>query len=209
MSSLGILGLDICASISYKGKTGTVHAFLQGCSRSEQGEVKRRLEDAQPRGLGEHPLFLPLILAEVKREIIHQEGRDLWELLLRVETHSGQTGAPAYTHDDSFNMLPAAFSDIDFDWITRDVLGVIQRVTYAETHANALLLAAAEMNRSVKAVNKATTRSRKELIAKLGNHITERLELLMHQIKVMQGDAQFLLKRAEAQQTAVSAACLS
>lgn len=205
--SLGIIGLDVCASVSYQPKTGTVIALLQGCCEDEQNEVRAQL--ASLSSLGSHPLLLPLVLVTLRREIIHQEGRELWVRLLDMETRSGQTGAPAirdqlptFENDDPQSSA-ANISDMDFQSLIRGVLGVLQRVTYAETQTNALLLTIEAMSRSVAAVSDATETPRKESITSAGAIISQRLQLLEQQTRVMLGDAKFLEKRAQAQQAAV------
>jgi hypothetical protein len=93
LSSRGILELDICAAISYQPSSGTVNAFLHGCTSDQQTEVKDQLQHISI--LAEHPLLLPIILVEMRMSIIKDLEQRLWNLLLAVETRSGQTGAPA------------------------------------------------------------------------------------------------------------------
>jgi hypothetical protein len=93
LSSRVILELDICAAISYQPGTGTVNAFLHGCTSDQQTEVKERLQYLS--FLAGHPLLLPIILVEMRMNIIKDLEQMLWNLLLTVETRSGQTGAPA------------------------------------------------------------------------------------------------------------------
>jgi len=212
LSSRGILEIDVCVSISYRPSTGTVKAFLQGCTSKQQSEVGSQLREFS--ALSGHPLLVPILLAQLKVCCIEEEEADLWNLLVDVETRSRQTGAPAINsaspYDDLMvgdrvanSIIQQERDDSKFQRITLDVVGIIQRTTYAESHAKALLLSIDEIRKSMEVVRDAAATFKTGHVEKVGEMLSEKLDLLEHKTRVTTGDIGFVEKRAQAQQSAV------
>lgn len=198
LSSRGILELDISASISYQPSTGVVNAFLHGCTSEQQTEVRKQLQYLSV--LTGHPLLLPIILAEMRMNAIKELEQTLWRILLNVETRSGQTGAPA------LNAQEYQQNDGSTDWekLAVDALSVIQIAPSAEDHANALLLSIEEIRKMLDKLDGATQLARGDYIRQSGHMLSEKLQFLFHGTQVAISKIQYIVKRAEAQQSAVS-----
>jgi hypothetical protein len=175
--------------------------------------VQRRLQ--QWAALSDHPLLLPTILVEMKVDRINKEEVELWNLLVRVEGQSKQTGAPAINgtipdlgysnHDDELEKEKTQQERVDseFQQVTLGVVGVIQRTTSLGSHAKALLLSIETIQKSIKIVGDMEPTLDVAHIKKVGGMLSEKLDLLEHRTRVMIGDIEFIEKRAQAQQSAV------
>ncbi|KAF2650926.1 hypothetical protein K491DRAFT_696890 [Lophiostoma macrostomum CBS 122681] len=213
LCSRGIVEIDVCASISYRPSAGTVRCFLQGCNSEQQRRVRDSLR--QWAALTDHPLLLPTILVEMKVDRINDEEIALWNLLVRVEGQSKQTGAPAVngpapysehlknTDELEEEQLQQGRVDSEFQEVTLGVVGVIQRTTSLGSHAKALLLTIEGIQKSIRFVSNVPSTLEADHIKKVGEMLSEKLELLEHRTKVMIGDIEFIEKRAQAQQSAV------
>jgi hypothetical protein len=213
LSSRGIIEIDVCVSISYRPGTGTVRGFLQGCTSQQQAMIKGRLQ--QWSALSNHPLLLPTILVEMKVDRIDEEQTKLWNLLVRVEGQSKQTGAPEVNRpimnfedlkiNDELEVEKAQQMRVDseFRQVTLGVIGVIQRTTSVGSHAKALLLSIGEIQKSMQVVSDMASTSKTAHLKKIGEMLSEKLVLLEHRTQVMTGDIEFIEKRAQAQQSAV------
>lgn len=197
LSSRGILELDISVSISYQPSTGAVNAFLHGCTSEQQTEVGEQLRYLSI--LTGNPLLLPIILAEMKMDAIKELEQKLWGDLLSVETRSGQTGAPALNAWDNQQ------NDGSTDWekLAVDALSVMQIAPLAEDHAQALLVTIEEIKKMLDRLDNATQLGRGDYIRQSGHMLSEKLRFLSHGTQVTMSRIQYIVKRAEAQQSAV------
>jgi hypothetical protein len=223
MASQGILQMDACAIISYNPRKTLVSALLQGCSFMETSKVSGLLRRFQLLAI--HPLLLPYVLASLKYEEMHKQSRDIWELLLLVESTSRQTGAPRVNWTkqaensqgtlnskaqsiDEEQQLPAGtagkYVRNDFDTLTRATVAVLQRTSYAESHALALLTMVGEMQKEIRSMERRSgvTQGRVST-ANAGRTLSGMLELLAQQTNILLSHLAFLHKRGEAQQSAV------
>ena len=210
LTSRGILEIDICVSISYRPRSGTVKAFLQGCSSEQQTKIGVQLQEFAH--LAQHPLLVPILLVELKVCCLEDREAELWNLLVDVETRSKQTGAPAinvpfngFTEEDweEDSKTRQERLDSEIHHVTLDVVGVIQQTTYSESHAKALLLSIEEIRKNIKIVNDMAVPQRMDQISTIGAMFSERLDFLGHRTRVVIGDIEFVEKRAQAQQSAV------
>lgn len=213
LASRGIIEIDVCLSISYRPGNRTVRAFLHGCTSQQQLMIRTRLQRWST--LTEHPLLLPLILVEIKADRIEKEQIDLWNLLVRVEGQSKQTGAPAIKkhiidfagqnsrHEAEAENAQKSRVDSDFKQVTIGVVGVIQRTTGLGSHTRALLLSISEMRKSIQAVSNLASAPEAVHLKKIGEMLSGKLDLLEHRTRVMDSDIEFIEKRAQAQQAAV------
>jgi len=213
LSSRGILEMDASASISYHAGTGAVNIFLHGCKSEQQKEIRDLLQ-ANHYVLAGHPLLLPNTLVAMKLDLIERQENNLWEELVKVETLSKQTNRPAVgssvSYDEPMMKSPLAGTNLSRNNIsdslqrfTIQVLGVLQEVTYIESHAKALLLLIDKIQRSIDAVNKLAESPQREYIANTGAMLSDSLDILAHRTQVLLADIQFIEKRAQAQQSAV------
>lgn len=210
-SSHGVIEMDLCASISYHCTTGAVHNFLHGCNSEQQAQVQAML--AKSSSLARHPLLLPVLLTELKLDLVEQHSVQLWNKLVQAETLSGQTNYPAINntrHPRAHKGVPPdkhksnrSTSHLDFEDVTIEVLGVLQITAYAESHAKSLLLSIEEIQTSIGVVSRKTKTSNAEVITRTGLVLSERLDFLAHRTQVVINNVQFYEKRAQAQQTAV------
>jgi hypothetical protein len=184
LSSRGVINLNVCASISWRPKTGTVAALLQGCTSQQQACIRVQLEQASIFAF--HPLLLPTLLVELKMSYLEEEQVKLWNRLVQVEVRSKQTDVPpipvpvrqsdlaartvapmvapqasGMTTDDvgectreSDNGADQENPESEFNDVTVAVLGVIQLTTYAESHAKALLLVIDGIRGGIDSLNK-------------------------------------------------------
>ncbi|KAK3368427.1 hypothetical protein B0H63DRAFT_76154 [Podospora didyma] len=223
MASLGILKMDARAIISYNPRKALVSALLQGCSFTEATKVSDLLRRFQLLAI--HPLLLPYVLASLKYEEMHRESRHIWELLLLVESKSRQTGAPRvdWTKQaggsqgtlnpkaqsiDEEQQLPAGTvgQDVryDFDTLTRATVAVLQRASYAESHAQALLTMLEGMQKETRSMaRRSGVTLGMEATANAGSILSSMLELLAQQTTILLSHLGFLHKRGESQQSAV------
>jgi hypothetical protein len=167
--------------------------------------------------LAGHPLLLRTVLAEMKLDIIELDESRLWNNLVAVEMWSKQTNAPAVGARWG-SMASNSLADNNSDGnnindglqsITIEVLGVLQVITYTESHAKALLLSIEEMQRSIDAVNDLAKSTADEYIAKTGAIPSENLDLLAHKTRVLINNIHFVEKGAQAQQSAVRTSALA
>jgi hypothetical protein len=164
--------------------------------------------------LTRHPLLLPLLLIEEKLNLIEDQEMQWWNALVNVETLSRQTGAPAVNFleivkweqsgDSEYTNMIGESDGTRLQSITIGVLQVLQLITYAESHARSLLLAVEEIQKSMETLNTITNAPRKVYMEKAGAVLSEKLDLLAHRIRVVISNIQFVEKRAQAQQSAVS-----
>ena len=127
---------------------------------------------------------------------------------------SRQTGAPAVNFleivkweqsgDSEYTNMIGESDGTRLQSITIGVLQVLQLITYAESHARSLLLAVEEIQKSMETLNTNTNAPRKVYMEKAGAVLSEKLDLLAHRIRVVISNIQFVEKRAQAQQSAVS-----
>jgi hypothetical protein len=197
LSSRGILELDICAAISYQPSSGTVNAFLHGCTSDQQTEVRAQLQHLSI--LAGDPLLLPVILVEMRMNTIKGLEQKLWNLLLAVETRSGQTGAPAINAEKYQKINSSA----EWEKIAVDALTVRQIAPSAEDHARALLLTIKEMEKVLDDLNGLAESIREDCIKRSRRMVSEKLRFLSHGAQVVIGRIQYIVKRAEVQQSAV------
>jgi hypothetical protein len=209
IASRGIIGIDVCTSISYNADSGVVNVLLQGCSTVQQKGIARQLCDLYT--LTGHPLLLPLVLVDVKVSLLEEEELRLWRALLDVETFSQQSGTFVSPSPDIKARRLLRDSDMDDEKVddaiqtmTIDVLRVLQLTSYAESHAKALLASIALIKKEIEEVGSITNSSRRAYIHQVGGILEEKLDLLAHRTQIVIEDLMFVEKRAQAQQSAVS-----
>jgi hypothetical protein len=218
LSSFGVLEIDMSVAISYHASTGVVKAFLHGCTSQQQTQVRKQLLDFS--ALAGHPLLLPVLVAQMKLDILEQESLRLWNKLVLAEGQTGQTDVPAISTDSDIvgcainsskfethlENAPLVWSKPeahDFDRTTLTVMGILQLTSYAETHSQALLLSIEEMKLGINTIQRRAGLSAKSYIAQTSSILSERLQLLHHRTRVIMSEVTFVDKRAQAQQTAV------
>src|SRR5205814_1974926 len=127
--------------------------------------------------------------------LLSSEAAKLWEQLLRVETMSGQTGAPVIDL--------SAYDDSEFVDTTNGILGVVQLATAWESHANALLLGVDVIKDGLAGTKKAAPAARSGAVEKATEMLLEYLELTKHKSKIVLWDLQYITARAQAQTNTV------
>ncbi|KAK0639499.1 hypothetical protein B0T16DRAFT_336990 [Cercophora newfieldiana] len=197
--SRGVLESDMTASIAYQPATGTVNAFLHGCTSEQQAEVGRQLKALSP--LARHPLLLPVILAEMRLDAINKWREYMWRFLLYVETRSGQTGAPAL---DALERPVLKYSGEE-DWgeLAVDALTVMQIAATMEDHANGLRLVLVEMQNMLNGLEQEVPPNQSLSMLQSGRLLSGKIRSLSHAVDVTLSQLQYLIKRGEAQQSAV------
>jgi hypothetical protein len=193
-SSRGIVATNFKLSLSHNPRNGQTCGLLLGCSNLQTSFIVNQIQTCQR--FAWHPLLLPTLLTSNIHQVLDQQTEDLWERLIRAETNSGQTGAPA------INILP---EENDFDRIIKDVLGVIQLAAAWESKTNALLLGIESIKDGFGHVNSRTPSSRLKSVDAVEDMLTEYLDMVAHKSKLMLWDLQYVNKRGQAQMTAVSA----
>jgi hypothetical protein len=123
----------------------------------------------------------------------------LWNLLLTVETRSGQTGAPAVNAEK----YQKSNSSTEWEKLAVDALSVMQIAPFAEDHANALMLTIKEMEEMIDDLNNLPESPGRDYIKRSKRMMSEKLRFLSHGTQVIIGMVQYIVKRAEAQQSAV------
>ncbi|KAK2778142.1 hypothetical protein FQN52_002903 [Onygenales sp. PD_12] len=202
IGAYGFLDINVCISISYSPKKGTVNAFLHGCTSDQQKDLKEELNRLSI--LSGHPLLLPLIIILMSLDVIQFKVNGQWNQLLEVETRSGQTGAPA-VHTGGLNVKKVDVKD--FDKVTREVLGVIQYTTDAQCHVEQLLVTIEEMQKCVGTVRDAAKATKSDntigYIEKSSLMISEALDFCCHTTKTIVSSIKAVEQRAQAQQSAI------
>src|SRR5271163_2323130 len=122
MFSRGLLDLDMCASISYRGSTGSVNGLLNGFSSSQQNEIHRLLETC--KSLASHPLLLPVIFVGMKRNLIGTAERNQWNKLGLIGNSIKQIGPRENNYNYSLVTSLHLRTAEEFQTITTDILGV-------------------------------------------------------------------------------------
>ncbi|KAK4448303.1 hypothetical protein QBC34DRAFT_485788 [Podospora aff. communis PSN243] len=224
LSSRGIIDFHIFASISWHPGTGMVNALLQGCSSQQQADISAQLQEFAI--LAFHPLLLPTILVELKMDSLEKEEAAVWNLLVGVETLSKQTATPEVHHahasglESRLNATAAGEQemlertggtstyeesfDSDLDTSTINVLGVLQRTTYAESHAKSLLPLIDGIRKGAVALRgKASQGDQAEYIRVAGEMLCGKLDFVENRTRVIMDDILFVEKRAQAQQSAI------
>ena len=197
LSSRGILELDISAAVSYQPSTGTVNAFLQGFTTDQQTEVRKQLQYLSV--LARHPLLLPVVLVEMKMNVIKDVEKWLWNGLLMVEMQSGKTGAPAINTQEYHQSNKSC----DWESLAVKALGVLQIAPLAVDHANTLLLTVKEIEKMIDDLNSLAEPAEADYLTLSGRMLSEKLRFLSHGTQVIVSKVQYIIKRAEAQQSAV------
>jgi hypothetical protein len=188
-STRGIIAMNIALSISYNASSGLTCALLLGCSDIQEAFVSEQIKAYS--ALASHPLLLPILLTTYQLRLLRRETKRLWRRLLKVETESKQTGAPV------INSRFHPKKRIDYDSITKDVLGVIQLTVSWESYTQALLLGIESIQESISYIDAKTSYPAAGILA-------ERLIFLFHESKIMLWDFQLIDKRGQAQMIAVS-----
>ncbi|KAK0673174.1 hypothetical protein QBC41DRAFT_298978 [Cercophora samala] len=200
LASRGILESDMTLSAAYSPATGTVTAFLHGCTSDQQEEVGNKLLAFSP--LFAHPLLLSVILAEMRLDAIDHWRRSLWRLLLDVETRSGQTGAPTLHAASQQHQMYDKGQDY---WVrvAMDALTVMQLAAGMEDHANCLKLILSEMTSMLSQLPEAAGCGKTSRLVKTGWLIKQKVQSLSHGLDITISGIQYIMKRGEAQQSAV------
>jgi len=198
LASRGILEFDISVSIGYQPVTGTVNAFLHGCTSTQQEEIANRVKTLSP--LARHPLLLPTILAEMRFDAIKEQGEYIWRFLLDVETRSGQTGAPALHAP----LRPVNGTTTDWGKLAVDALAVMQIAATMEDHANGLQLVLEEMHSILQDMDQEAHREKNGFVLQTGRLVLEKVRSLSQRTRLTVSWLQYIIKRGEAQQSAVS-----
>jgi hypothetical protein len=164
-STRGVVALNIKLSISHDPKAGRTCGILLGCSNAQISFIVEQLKMCS--SLAWHPLFLPCILTSHQHELLSDETERLWKQLLRVETISGQTGAPVI---GAFQDDVPTFQDNQ-----KSILGVVQLAAAWESHTNALLLAADVIKDELSQIKKISPNSRESAVDGVTRMLTEYL----------------------------------
>ncbi|KAK4161188.1 hypothetical protein QBC43DRAFT_100637 [Cladorrhinum sp. PSN259] len=199
LSSRGVLESDMTVSIAYHSATRTVNAFLHGCTSDQQEEVVRQLKTFSP--LARHPLLLPVILTEMRLDEIKEWRERMWRFLLHVETRSGQTGAPTL----GALLRPAMKDKSEEDWgkLAVDALTVMQVAATMEDHANGLQLILTEISGVLHDLEHEVQPEGEKCILQSGRMLSEKIRFLSHDVSINISRLQYIIKRGEAQQSAV------
>lgn len=180
-------------ALSHDPETGRTCGILLGCSDAQTAFIVEQLESCA--SFAWHPLLLPCLFTEHHHGLLSCEAAKLWEQLLRVETVSGQTGAPA------INL--SAYDDPEFVDTENGILGVVQLATSWESHTNALLLGVDVIKNGLVGIKQAAPAARSGAVEKVTEMLLEYLELTTHKSKVVLWDLQYITARAQAQTNAV------
>jgi hypothetical protein len=191
----GILALNISLSLSHDPSTGMTSGLLLGCSDIQQAFIYEQIRTLAT--LASHPLLLPVLFSAHQHQLLNRERKKLWVSLLKVETESGQTGAPVI----GSHMFQKKSKD--YGRITKNVLGVIQIASAWESYSKALILGIDTIQENLVYLSDMTTDSRKTAVKATATILTEWLISVRHKSNVMLWDFEFIDKRAQAQMTAV------
>lgn len=194
-STRGILAMNIALSISHDPGNGMTCGLLLGCSDIQQAFIHEQIKTHAM--LASHPLLLPILFTAHQQQPLNRERKRLWVSLLKVETASGQTRAPAI----GSHLFPEESQD--YGKITKSVLGIIQIASAWESYSKALLLGIESIQESLKHINNNTPDTRKDILEASTAIFIEWLTSVSHKSKVMLWDLEFINKRAQAQMTAV------
>ncbi|KAF2470260.1 uncharacterized protein BDR25DRAFT_303806 [Lindgomyces ingoldianus] len=192
-STRGIIAMNIKLALSHGLETGRTCGILLGCSDAQTDFIVMQLESCA--SFAWHPLLLPCLFTEYHHNLLSGEAAKLWGQLLRVETVSGQTGAPA----KDLSM----YDDSEFADTTNSILGVVQLATAWESNTHALLLGVDVIKDGLAGIKKAAPDDRSGAVKRVTEMLSEHLELTAHKSKVVLSDLQYITARAQAQTNAV------
>lgn len=214
----GILELDTALSISYSPHDNTsTHAVIWGCTAEQRASLLTQLHPCS--SLTRHPLVLPILLAEMHRDVIADQTLNQWERLLNIETKSGLTGAPLLGTRPHAGMY---LSEENLNGVTTGMLGVVQIATAAQRHARSLLAIVEAMERAVGEVNglavataaavaasepssNSSSGTRMKTMTEIaGSILLEKLSLIKLQTQTLLADLEATQERGKVQITAVS-----
>lgn len=199
MPTKGVIWFNISLSLYYSPTKRLTRAYLHSCSEQHRLHVQSQLHAFS--SFASHPLLLPLILVDMKLQLLDQMTDEQWRHMLAVETISGLTGAPRIgTNPHPGNYL----TEDQINVVTRDVLGIIQIAMAMETHCIALLLIIESVQKSVEHVNKTTAQAIRQNVEKVSSLILERLTSLDHKTRILLSRVQYVERRTQLQVTAVS-----
>jgi hypothetical protein len=187
--------MNISLSLSYNPSTCMTNGLLLGCSDIQQAFVHEQIKTLAT--LASHPLLLPVLFSAHQLQLLNRERKQLWVSLLKVETESGQTGAPVINS----NIFPKKSKN--YGRITKHVLGVVQIASAWESYSKALILGIDSIQDNLIYLNDLTTGPRKATVKAVATVLTEWLTSVRHKSNVMLWDFEFIDKRAQAQMTAV------
>jgi len=171
------------------------YGLLLGCSDIQQAFIREQIKTLA--ALASHPLLLPVLFSAHQQQLLNRERKKLWVSLLKVETESGQTGAPVINS----NIFQKKSND--YGRITKHVLGVIQIGSAWESYSKALILGVDSIQENIIYLNDLTTEPRKAAVKAAATILTEWLTSVRHKSDVMLWDFEFIVKRGQAQMNAV------
>ena len=200
-STRGIIAINIALSMSYDPNTGLTCGLLHGYSNAQQAFVCEQVKIFS--AIASHPLLLPVLFSAYLRQFLRIERDRLWDRLLRVETQSGQTGAP---------VLGVTLRRHESDSYNNIILGameIIQLASAWESYTEALLLSIDSIQECIGHVKAIIPPERSKTIQITTDILTDRLAFIGHKSKVLLWDLQYINKRGQAQMTAVRSDYLS
>ena len=188
--------MNISLSLSYEPTSGMTYGLLLGCSDFQQAFILEQIRTLAAHAI--HPMLLPVLFSAHQQQLLNRERKRLWVSLLKVETESGQTGAPVINTHIFQNKLR------DYDHITKCVLGVIQIASAWESYSKALILGIDTVQESLIHLECVVLGLKKAKVEAASATFKEWLTSVRHMSNVMLWDFEFIEKRAQAQMTAVS-----
>jgi hypothetical protein len=192
LTTHGVLLMNTALSISYNPINGLTCAFLHGCTKDQQNQVRKQLEEFVQ--LAPHPLLIPVILVRMKRKMIAEQRIHIWNLLMKIEGQSGLTGLPPIQRP---NPHPNRDNVTSF---TNMVLEVIQLSGTSQSHAEALLLTLESIKSALQEIK---CEPFKSFVEEATDILVERVNFMEHKTRVMLADLKYFEKRGQAQFSAV------
>ena len=142
-STRGILAMNMALSISHDPNAGLTCGVVLTWSDEQTAFITEELKGYC--GLTGYPLLLPILFTDYQQGLLHQESERIWDRLLKVETASGQTGAPAIFADH----YPLSASS-DFDRMIQGALQVVQLAASWVAYTEILLSTTESIQESIR-----------------------------------------------------------
>ncbi|KAK0509623.1 hypothetical protein JMJ35_008017 [Cladonia borealis] len=195
-STRGILAMNMVLAISYDPNAGLTCGVVLTWSDEQTAFVTEELKGYCR--LAGYPLLLPILFTDYQRGLLHQEGEHIWEILLEVETASGQTGAPVISADN----YPLSASS-DFDTMIKGALQVVQLAAGWVAYTEMLLSATETIRESIRHIKATTPQERLDTVEEAQSIMVEYLGYISLGNNAMLSQLQYIYKRGQAQMTAI------
>lgn len=164
---------DLAMSASANLETGMTYALFHGCDEQDVKVLTDWLKITARSDV--HPMLLPALFAELQLRRHKRLTRDKWSKLVMLYAHTGQ-----YRNSASGPPPGSVYGDeIDYDNITRELLGVHQATGFLEKSLLSFQRQLEQMLAQLAVIELTIPQARKDFIIAETSRIGERLKEIL------------------------------